>query len=104
MPMNTVYNKLMLGCWLPVLLSVMVTNVYIWTRVCSLLYLMEESRISPSLSLLGRTYLRWIKKVVTLTSDRHGDKMLEALKDVTTKCSEVKAIFRSPFHGYLFSA
>lgn len=32
-------------------------------------------------------------------SDPHGDEMLEVLKVAATKCGEVKAIFRSLFHG-----
>lgn len=35
-------------------------------------------------------------------SDPHGDEMLEVLKVVASKCGEVKAIFRSLFHGYHF--
>lgn len=32
-------------------------------------------------------------------SDPHGDEMLEVLKVAATKYGEVKAIFRSLFHG-----
>lgn len=41
-------------------------------------------------------------KVVTLIPDPHGGEMLKVWKVVATKCREVRAISRSPFHGYLF--
>lgn len=65
---------------------------------------MEESKSSPSLCpCLGELTGDEQKKVVTLMSDPHGDEMLEVLKVVATKHSEMKAIFGSPFQGYFFS-